>query len=68
MTAVLVPDFDVAEFCDLLVETKANYVAGMPYFSNSLRRNRNESGSIKLPEDCDARWRLLGGRGRGETE
>lgn len=36
VTAVLVPDFDASRFADILMATRANYVAGMPYFFEQL--------------------------------
>lgn len=42
VTAVLVPDFDATRFADILIEAKANYVAGMPYFFEQLVQKANE--------------------------
>lgn len=42
VTAVLVPDFDASRFADILMEAKANYVAGMPYFFEQLVQKANE--------------------------
>ena len=36
VTAVLVPDFDASRFAEILIATRANYVAGMPYFFEQL--------------------------------
>lgn len=42
VTAVLVPDFDASRFADILIESKANYVAGMPYFFEQLVQKASE--------------------------
>lgn len=42
VAAVLVPDFDASRFEDILIEAKANYVAGMPYFFEQLVQRASE--------------------------